>query len=538
MLRAVSISMILYGFAIGHLNAQDRYMVFFTDKSESAFSASQPQTFLSPRAIQRRQKQQITVVENDLPVNTTYVQAVRELGAETYFTTRWMNGVLVQADAIVIASIEALSFVDHTEFVAPEATLTANGENAEGFDSKETPEVSQSSFQNRMVGIDVMHSDGFEGQGMLIAVLDEGFSNLSNIPAFAHLFDDDRLLYTRDFTQNRRSVENRANHGLRVLSVLAAKSEDLVGTAPEASYILSVTEAAGEYRVEEYNWLFAAEMADSAGVDIINTSLGYNLFSDPTMDYSLDQMDGQTTVITRAHNLAASKGIALVTSAGNTGQSQEWPIITAPGDSPNVLAVAAVNAALSRARISSRGPTADDRIKPDVAALGIATAVLSTDGNFSFSDGTSFASPIVAGLMAGVWQANPELTAEELLQVIRLSGSQYDAPDNDLGYGIPNYVTIARIIDEIKLPTAQDLTAYPNPTSESFVNLAFNDVFLNQAVQVLLIDIKGQLISQYEFEPTERDNRIKIGIGNQPAGLYLLKITGAGSTFTKKVIKY
>ncbi len=537
-MRAASIGLILYCLTLGQLSSQDRYMVFFTDKNGTSFSVNQPEQFLSQRALQRRQKQQIRIVANDLPVNQTYIDAVKALGAETYFATKWMNGLLIQSEASLIDDIEALPFVSHTEYVAPGILLTAGESNADGFESANGEEASRSDFQNDMLGIGEMHAAGYQGEGLLIGVFDGGFSNLSSIAAFDHLFQDNRILYTHDFTINRSSVENEFSHGRRVLSVLAARSDELTGTAPGASYILSVTEAQGEYRVEEYNWLFAAERADSAGVDIINTSLGYNLFQDPSMNYSLDQMDGQTTVITRATNLAASKGIALVTSAGNTGQNVLWPIITAPGDSPSILAVGSVNAALQKARISSFGPTADDRIKPDVAALGVSTAVSGTDGNVTFSDGTSFASPLVAGLMAGVWQAYPELTADELLGLIRLSGSQYDAPDNELGYGIPNFVTISRIAEEIDLPTAEDLTVYPNPTSASFVNIAFDDSFFDQAVLVQLVRTNGQVINHYRFTPTQRDNRIQVGLGAHPAGLYLMRVVGAGGTFTKKVIRF
>ncbi|MCE7995499.1 MAG: S8 family serine peptidase [Roseivirga sp.] len=537
MVRAGSISLILYCLTIGLSSAQDRYMVFFTDKSGTTFSTSNPQQFLSSRAIARRQRQQIAIAENDLPVNQTYVEALETLGAETYFTTKWMNGVLIQAEPGLIGAIEALSFVDRTEYVGPDAPLSADGSDSDGAESAQGAESTQSDFQNDMIGISAMHQAGFEGQGMLIAVFDEGFNNLSSIPAFDHLFQENRILYTHDFTINRSNVENNVTHGRRVLSVLAARSEELTGTAPEASFILSITEASGEYRVEEYNWLFAAEKADSAGVDIINTSLGYNLFLDPSMDYSLSDMDGRTTVITRATNIAASKGIALVTSAGNTGQSQLWPIITAPGDSPHNLAVGSVNAALQKARISSVGPSADNRVKPDVAALGVSTAVTGTDGSVTFSDGTSFASPLIAGLMAGVWQVYPDLTANELLNLIRLSGSQYNNPDNQIGFGIPNFITTVQIAGEIGLPVVEDLTVYPNPVSDSFVNLAFDTSFFNREVRVELVRTNGQVINEYNFIPTERDNRIQIGLGDNPPGLYLLKVVGQGGSFAKKLIR-
>lgn len=518
--------------------AQDRYMVFFTDKAGSAFSINSPQEFLSPRSIARRQKQSIPIIEQDLPVNSSYVMALENLGAETYYTSKWLNGVLIQAEALLIPAIEALDFVDRVEYVAPGAPLSSDGNGGDGAPAYEM-EMAKSDFQNEMLGIDHMHADGFKGAGILIGVFDEGFNNLSNIPAFEHLFLDNRIRYTYNYSTNSPVIENAETHGTRVLSTLAAVEEgELIGTAPEASYILAVTEASGEYRVEEYYWLFAAEQADSAGVDIINTSLGYYRFDDPAMDYEQSDMDGQTAVITRASNIAASKGILLLTSAGNTGLNAQWPIITAPGDSPNVLAVAAVNSVRERARTSSLGPSADNRTKPDLAALGIATAVISSSGTVSFSDGTSFASPLITGLAAGLWQANPELTAAELLQLLRLSGHQYDDPDNEIGFGIPDYPTAIRVADEIDLPTANELLIYPNPTSDNRVSLAFDQRFFGQSVQVVLVNSNGRSLNQYLLNPSVRDNRIIIDLEHHSAGLYLVRVSGAGGTFTKKLIKY
>ena len=331
--------------------SQDRYMVFFTDKTGSPFSISNPAAFLSQRAIERRQRQGLSITEQDLPVPENYVNTLSGLGATCFYRTKWMNGVLVQMEESLLADIRALDFVREVEYVAPGATLNHQSSGGDALE-KSFGFNAESDFQNQMLGIDLMHADGYRGEGLLIGVFDEGFSRLSDHTAFDHLFADDRILYTFDYTANEENVENTVlTHGTRVLSTLAANEPgQLVGSAPEASYILTITEDAGEYRVEEYNWLFAVEKADSAGVDIINTSLGYNVFNDASMDYTQADMDGQTTVITRAANMAFDRGILLLTSAGNTGLDLEWNIIRAPADSPNILAVGAVNVTGDRAR--------------------------------------------------------------------------------------------------------------------------------------------------------------------------------------------
>ena len=518
--------------------AQDRYMVFFNDKNGSAYSLSNPSEFLSERAILRRSRQQVALNITDLPVNEAYVESLRTLGAIPFYRTKWMNGVLVHMDGALAAEVLALDFVTRVEFVAPGVTFeegSSGGDGGEAYDM----DAAQSDNQNQMLGIDRMHADGYRGEGLMIGVFDGGFDNLSRIPALSHLFEENRLLYTFDFTENESDVENTVlNHGTRVLSTLAGNEPgNFVGTAPEATYLLCATEDEGEYRVEEYYWLFAAERADSAGVDIINTSLGYYTFSDPSMDYTQAEMDGQTAVITQAANAAASKGILIFTSAGNTGLNLSWPIITAPGDSPNVITVGAVNAILERARFSSGGPTADARTKPDVMALGVATAVVSAGGSVTFSDGTSFSSPQVAGLAAGLWQAHPEFSAAQMRTLIRRSGDRYDNPDNEVGYGVPNYVTAIRIADELDLPTVPELTAFPNPVFGTVLVLAFDQDFIGEEVRVEAVNTQGSRVNSYIVNPTERDNRINIDLGPVPPGVYLLRISSASGNTVKRIIK-
>ncbi len=512
-------------------------MVFFKDKVGTDFGLNNPLEFLSQRAIDRRTRQGIALSENDLPVNSQYIQSIRDLGAEVYFSTKWMNGALVQMEAELIPTISELSFVTKIEYVAPGAILSENV-NGDEYHGSKAEDASASAFQNEILDIDIMHQEGFRGEGMMVGVFDGGFSNISQLAPLSHLFTSNSILLTKDFVTNRNNVENNESHGTRVLSVMASNAEDeYIGAAPAADYLLFVTEAPGEYRVEEYNWLFAAEMADSAGVDVINTSLGYSEFNDDSMNYSYADMDGKTTVITRAANLAASKGILLVNSAGNQG-NDAWNFITAPADSEAVLAIGAINSAFSRATFSSFGPSADGRIKPDLSALGQGTAVVTASGNIANQNGTSFSSPIVAGLVTGFWQAFPSLTNFEVIQIMKESASQFDSPDNELGYGIPSYVRAAELASNYETPIESGVVAYPNPITEETFTVALEPHYFEKEVILALLDHQGKRLSETNIFPSQWKNRFEIDLGNALAGLYILVVQTSDQRTVKKLIKY
>ncbi|MFT6053414.1 MAG: subtilisin family serine protease [Roseivirga sp.] len=511
-------------------------MVFFSDKANSPHTTSNPNTYLAERAINRRVRQSIPIEQNDLPVNETYVSQLKGLGIETYFRTKWMNGVLVQMEASSVNLVNELPFVTHVEYVAPGAILTGN--TTGNFDSNSTQDIAASAFQNAMVGIDLMHQDGFRGEDMIIGVFDGGFNNISQLAPLNHLFTNNKILLTKNFITNQNSVENFGSHGTRVLSILASAAPgDIIGAAPGANYMLFNTEAPGEFRVEEYNWLFAAEMADSAGVDIISTSLGYSVFDDPSMDYSYEDMDGQTTVITRASNFAGDKGIFLVTSAGNEG-GKVWNFITAPADSERVLSIGAVTSSQNKASFSGFGPTADGRIKPNVSALGVGTAVVTASGNIANQSGTSFSAPIVTGLIAGIWQAYPQLSNQELMDLIQQSADQSETPDNELGYGIPSYSRAVAIQESKEEPIANGIVAYPNPIVEGNLTLAFETAFFNQSVAMSLVDGQGKKIAEYLVRPSSFKNRFEFNLGEIASGLYFLLIQSEDQRLVKKLIKY
>jgi serine protease AprX len=514
--------------------AQDRYMVFFKDKQGTPFQIDQPLDFLSPRAIARRAKHGLVLDSLDLPVSPQYVNGIKALGIETYFTTKWMNGVIVQMPEDRVPEVAALPYVKSVEFVAPGALLEQDTQSTgTAITVSDAAEIADPTrIQNEMIGIDQMHADGLFGEGVLVAVFDDGFANYNQIAAFESL-QNGRLLYTKDFTTNANDVNNNFTHGTRVLSVMAASDGNFKGVLPAATYILSVTEAQGEYRIEEYNWLFAAEMADSAGVDIINTSLAYGIFDDPSMSYELDDMDGQTTVISKASQMAADKGIFLVNSAGNAGHST-WQKILAPADVEAVMSVGAVTSSGERAFFSSVGPNASGKIKPDLMAKGAGTAVIDADGQYRFQNGTSFSAPLIAGLAGGLLNKYPELTAPELFETLLASANLFNDPDSLYGHGIPNYLETDLLVAIEEAEWTEGVKVYPNPVTDNMLQLVVNSTMIQVPLSVDVIDTNGKLMlskalpqgrSVYRFQLPELSN-----------GLYFLRIKSSRGNKVKRLL--
>lgn len=516
----------------------NRYMVFLKDKTGSSYSTSLPGQFLSQRSIDRRIKQAISVVAEDLPVNETYVSQIKNTGADVFFRTKWMNGVLVQCDASVISIIQDLSFVDHVEFVAPNTKLLSGGRKKTNHRAKNSTSAAKTQAQLQMIGLDEMQQAGYKGESIYIGIFDSGFQGVDVTAPFHHIFDENRInvAVSKDFVYNTADVFQYDEHGTEVFSVIAAYQEgNFTGGSYEANYQLYVTEDAGtEYRIEEYNWLFAAERADSAGVDIINSSLGYYDFDDASMNYAKSAMDGQTTVVTRAAQFAADRGIVVVCSAGNEG-GLAWQIITAPADAKDVLAIANVNAEGLRAGSSSIGPAADGRIKPDVAAMGVNTTVIKPDGSVGSVSGTSLSAPLITSLVAGVWQRYPELSNLEVIDAIRRSASQANSPDNFLGYGIPNFIAVVNYLEE--LPQENVFEVYPNPViSDTFTIKPFDP---NQVVtcRLEILSSQGQLVYGSDANFSWLNRTYTASLSPFAAGIYFLRIWWGEKRFTFKLLK-
>lgn len=512
--------------------AQNRYVVFFSDKTGSPFTISQPGQFLSPRAIARRIQADVVISEEDLPVSPSYVQQVKGAGAQVHYASRWLNAVLIQATPAVAAAIDALPFVPRVELVAPGAKLSG-GRTRRIKQGKQTAMAAATKSQLEMVAIDDMHGDELTGNGILVAVFDGGFQGVNTALPFQHLFNEGRIADTHDFVANSSDIYRYDDHGTEVLSVMAALSGTYTGGAHQATYQLYVTEDPNsEYRIEEFNWLFAAERADSAGADVIHSSLGYNTFDDPSMDYNKNtDLNGRTAIVSIAAAEAIERGVLVVVSAGNEG-NVSWGLVTPPADVDGVIAVGAVTSQGVRSSFSSRGPTSDGRTKPDVSAQGSSTAVIRPSGANGTTSGTSMSAPIVTSLAVGLLQRYPDLPAHQIVDAIIGSGSQADTPDNLLGHGIPNYVTARHILDTGT--TNDPISFYPNP-SDSTVNILLKQV--NIDTDVMIFDMNGKMLNEKRVRVTWSNNPLVVDVSMLAPGTYLVKVKTINNFKTFRLIK-
>lgn len=434
--------MCAFALAIAGASAQQdtlKYRISLTDKAATTYSLDQPEKYLSKKAIERRRRQNLSVDSTDLPVCRQYIDAIQAKGVRIVTTGKWDNFVTVACnDSSLIGEIAALPFVRSTEkvWVAPRKPAAANKRDS----LVNTPVKSDSLYgpAYRQIGMsraNLLHEEGYKGQGMTIAVIDAGFHNADRITAMNNI----KIAGTRDFVQPDSDIYAQGSHGMAVLSCMAMNQPHvMIGTAPEASYwLLRSEDEASEHLVEQDYWAAAVEFADSVGVDVVNTSLGYYTFDDPLKNYTYRDLDGQHALMSRQAAKMANKGMVLVCSAGNSGASS-WKKITAPADAENVLTVGAIDKRGVLAPFSSIGNTTDNRVKPDVMAVGLNADVMGTDGNLRKASGTSFSSPVMCGMVACLWQACPQLTAKQLIELVRSVGDRAEFPDNIYGYGVPD----------------------------------------------------------------------------------------------------
>lgn len=511
----------------------NKYLVVLKIKTGTPYTVNRPEQFLSTRAISRRQRQGIAITEHDLPVNPSFVQQIRQTGAAVSFTSRWLNAVLIKATEAQLKAVLSLSFVQGLESARPlnQARVGALEASMSKFGVVDTLVYGISKTQVSQIGVDQMHQQGYHGEGMLVALLDAGFRQANTVGFLQPLFAENRVVGTFDFVANERNVYDDDEHGLHVLSIMAATvPNQLYGTAYKASYLLLRTEdAATETRIEEANWLFGAEYADSVGVDVISSSLGYTQFDNPASDYTLADLDGKTGLSTRAAQWAADAGIVVVISAGNEGSSA-WGGIGVPADAVSALAIGAVTTTRVRASFSSFGPSADGRIKPDLAAMGVGTVLGLPNGRLATGNGTSYAAPLVAGLAAGFWQAHPTLTAAQVTAALRWSGSQFLQPDNRLGYGIPDFGRASALENTTDQPIA-----FPNPFTD-VVAARWVSVAPGTPVDATLTDLSGRILWQQQFR-NETQSPFLFQSLSLNAGMYLLTLTTAAQRHTFKLLK-
>lgn len=509
------------------------HWVELTDKQNTPYSIFRPQEFLSARAIERREQQGILIEENDLPISPNYLKAIEDLGIKIHAKSKWLNAVAVYTkDQEILAKIANFPFVKQIFPLGKARKVSKININ------KTRPKVDIKAHQIdyyglannqiKMLGGDILHQYGFTGEGVQLAVFDGGFSNVYRMPVFDSIYKDSRLLGTHDFVEGDDYVYESSSHGTHVLSCIGAKAPHLmVGTAPDASFYLFKTEdVKGEFRAEEFNWVAALEHADSIGVDVVNSSLGYTGFNDTTMSYKYHQLDGKTAISSRGANIGASKGIIIVNSAGNEGDGA-WHYIGTPADAPGVLSIAAVRSDGKRARFSSWGPTYDGRIKPDVAAQG-QNAMVAAMNRYAVrpTNGTSFSSPIMAGMVASLKSAFPYATSNAIKEAVRMSGHQSSEPDSSLGYGIPNFFFAYVMLLEGSIIMNHEGQLYytPKPIEKEM------HIFVEQKEPAdIEVTVYNKLMQQQFHHKTYTEGReikeVKIeNLETFPKGVYLVRL--------------
>lgn len=527
------------------------YLVSFTDKDQSPYSLNNPNKFLSERAILRRSNANILVTEQDLPVNPFYIDSLSQKGAMPSFSSRWLNAVLIQMDdSLKMLDVLSLPFVDSIAYLAPvkpaikRRATKAHTKRVETGMKQELSEIDYgSSFrQLEIIGLLQLHKMGYYGEGVHIAVLDNGFRGMPSMEVFDNLFDNAQVLGTKAIANPKGSVYSSGNHGTYVMTTMASFQEDvLVGSAPGASYWLIETEDNSyEYPIEEFNWAVGAEYADSVGADIITSSLIYSTFEDPKLNHTLDQLNGETAIISRVAQIATEKGILVFNSAGNDAV-KPWQKIAFPADAKNIITVGAVDKDGVYANFSSVGYSADNRVKPDVAGMGKGVSSVSIPvGNAILISGTSYSTPTVAGAAAILLQANPTLSKNEIRMAIKKSASQYQFPDSLLGYGIPNFYLANILLKNEKISeinNQEGFTLMPNPFVRDLAIL-FN-IIDSQSVDFQIVDISGKVVwesLQIACSPginlLELDNVAGLAQGN-----YVVVMRVGDRVYSEKLIK-
>jgi len=536
------------------VTAQEDAWVFLKDKPNAATFIANPLTMLSQRSLDRRARHNIALDTKDVPLEATYYAQIKGAnGIITLAKSKWLNAIHVQGTQADINNLKTtFSFVNVIEFAnnllnkrAKSFSVASKITHQNKFAKTATDfNYGNANIQIQMLKGDVLHQKGFTGTGMHIAVLDAGFPNVNTFAAFSRIRDNNQILGGYDFVgrstdfylAKRNSNNTLTNgHGTNVLSDIAGYLDgQFIGTAPDASFYLFVTEdVENEVPLEESLWVEAAERADSLGVDVINTSLGYTTFDASKYNYSYSDMDGKTTFITRGAEIGASRGMILVNAAGNEGNTF-WKYIGAPADATSVFTVGAVNATGTIASFSSYGPTADNRIKPDVLAQGQNPYIISSSsGNpINSSSGTSFSSPIMAGVIACFWQAFPNKTGAEIRQIIRESADKFATPHEQYGYGIPNFETAynTTVLSLNTFDAFSGVKIFPNPVDNNF-SLQLSNANLSE-FEIKIVNVLGKEVLKIKELKSNT-----IDVSELRGGIYLLQIIKENQQKTLKLIK-
>lgn len=517
---------------MGMAQTVNRYMVFFNDKNNTPYTVSQPQEYLSIKAIQRNGR---IVNTEDLPVTPGYITELKENNVIILGTTKWLNGALVEMIESDLSKVNNLAFVKSIEYVAPGEKPQTGGKPSFEDAQNDVDDLNSTLTQHNMLNSDVMHEDGFFGNGFLIGVFDGGFRGVDQISYFEHIYDNNQITDIYNFVTNGTDIYSYSDHGTRAFSTIAASGSDYEGISTKANFLLYVTEdVRSEYRIEEYNWLIAAERADSTGVDIISSSLGYTDFDDASMDYTHDDLNGKTAVITIAAEKAFERGIIVVTSAGNSG-NKAWQKVTPPADGQHVLAIGSVDEFQVKSNFSSIGPINATWIKPDLMAMGQQTVLIGQSGAIATGSGTSFSAPQVASLIAGIWEKYPTLSNIELVDVLKKSADRAGDPDNIYGYGIPSYIGFDNLYQTVT--QIASLNVFPNPVLDGNLQIKVKDPNSVEKMDLVIYTTDGKKVMETTRSVSWGNNPIQVSINALSRGIYIVKIITAEQTMMKRIVK-
>ena len=526
--------------ATAGIRAQVSYYFYvqFTDKNNSQYSLSKPLEFLSERAVARRTSFGLSCDSTDLPVNPSYIKQIKDLSIPVHCQSKWMNGATVLLpDSGMMSQVRRLPFV---KFVEYSGKLTGPVQAPKGkYKIKTTFDYGIAAGQINQLNGTTLHNEGYRGKGIQIGVIDAGFMSVNTNTAFDSLRLQGRLLGTKDIINPNSDIYSEDSHGAMVLSTMAGNVPgQFLGTAPDASYWLIRTEyVPTEYKVEPDFWCSGIEFADSVGVDIATSSLGYSTFDDPSMNFTYADMNGKVCRASRAANLASKKGIIVTVAAGNEGE-KSWHYISSPSDADGIITVGAVTSDGTPSYFSSFGPSSDGRVKPEVCATGSFSAIISSAGTPSNGDGTSFATPIMAGMMACLLQRYKAIDAltdvPTILNSVFKSGSLYNNPTDQMGYGIPDFVQAEKNLktfDSIRQIEKENFVLSYNPTLKT-ITVRFTESNYPKNTTIRIYSMTGSLLLNQPLTETTT----VLQSGKFQAGVYAVSVSENGKTNTVKVV--
>src|SRR5688572_28339361 len=538
--------LLLLGLTAGYFTAeaQNQYLITFKDKGpEAAFFRQHPEKILSDKSLARRQKHGINLKEEDLPVSQTYINQLQKNGIRIEQKSKWLNAVHVETSLdpqtlkLRVPAIKELKIYTTSNVKAAPDKFPESAKN----NNNNRLNYGITAQQIDQLNLDCLHDKGFQGKGVWVAVFDTGFPGVNTLAAYDSLRQQNRILTTRNFVSKPTTVYGTHDHGELVFSTMAVNLPGtFVGAAARATYALAITEyIPTETHQEELNWAAAAEWADSLGADIIQSSLSYRYFDTGQGDYTDADLDGNTAIITKAADKAAQKGILVVNSAGNNG-NLTFPLspkIAPPADGDSVMCVGSVTNSNQYSSFSSIGPTADNRIKPDVVAQGSGTSIILPNGIVGATNGTSLSTPLISSLAACLMQANRGATNMQVFQAIKQSADKSQNPNNLFGWGLPDACKADSLLKTV-LGSPEKLTQNQVKVYPSFFqdNITIEAPANSEILSVALYSITGQKISDQSISisgkyllPVER---------NLPAGLYFLRLQQKNGTYLQfKIVK-